>query len=166
MKWKLIALFIAVVLVSVAVYRRVFIPKFNRETATGSLDCINLRPVPPNAYRILFIGDSLTMAGTSSRLWDHFSGMAASKVDRDFVHLVTAHIQSRFGSRPVEIFYDNGGDGKIGSMLDYLRNRTNLQPNLVVLQGGENDAFDAKFQTTYKSLLHILPPPRNCYRPG
>lgn len=85
--------------------------------------------------------------------------MAASKVDRDFVHLVTAHIQSRFGSRPVEIFYDNGGDGKIGSMLDYLRNRTNLQPNLVVLQGGENDAFDAQFQTTYKSLLHIPPPP-------
>jgi hypothetical protein len=41
MKWKLIALFIAVVLVSVTVYRRVFIPRFNKEAGTATLDCIN-----------------------------------------------------------------------------------------------------------------------------
>jgi hypothetical protein len=160
MKKKLALLFVVVfvvILASVALYRRGILQRFNAVDATVALDCINSRPVPPNAYRILFIGDSLTMHASTRRLWDHFSGMAASEADRDFVHLVTAHIQSRLGSRPVEIFYDNGGNGKIGPMLDYLRNRPNLQPNLVVLQGGENDVFDTQFQTTYKSLLHFFP---------
>src|ERR1700678_2947065 len=52
----------------------------------------------PNAYRILFIGDSITRHNTNpdilARLgWDHIAGMAASSEDKDYVHLLAAKIQ-------------------------------------------------------------------------
>jgi hypothetical protein len=154
----IIVLVLATISVSALLYRLFTNPSPNAGDVTAILDAVNLRPVPPTAYRVLFIGDSLMMVVPAHRLWDHFSGMAASAADRDFVHLVAKHIQSRLGSRPVEIFYDNGGNGKIGPMLDYLRNRPDMRPDIVILQGGENDKFDAHFQSTYEGLLHYSSP--------
>ncbi len=128
-------------------------PAFNSTDSTAVLDFINTRPVPPNAFRILYIGDSLTIHGRVSQLWDRFSGMAATSPDKDFVHLSAAAIQEKLGGRPVEVFYDNGGNGKIGPMLEYLGSRPDLHPDLVVYQGGENDPFDDVFKTHYAGLL-------------
>lgn len=131
-------------------------PLFNATDVTNALDFVNNRPVPPHAYRVLFVGDSLTVHEPSRGLWDHFKGMAATTPGNDFVHLATSHIQERLASRPVEAFYDNGGKGKIGQMLEYAQTRPNLRPDLVILQGGENDLFDATFQQTYHSLLQAF----------
>jgi hypothetical protein len=126
---------------------------FNSVDTTHNLNYFNNRPMPPNAYRVLFIGDSLTYHGQTANLWNYDSGMAASSPDKDFVHLVTKHIQEKLGTRPVEILINNGGNGKIGTMLSYLKNHPELRPDLVILQGGENDPFDDVFQQTYRSLL-------------
>lgn len=61
--------------------------------------------------------------------------------------------------RPVEAFYDNGGDGKIRSMLEYLLLRK-LSPDLVIIQGGENDELNDKFREYYPQLLDYYPVPR------
>jgi hypothetical protein len=41
-------------------------------------------------------------------------------------------------------------------MLEYAQTGPGLRPDLVILQGGENDPFDATFQQTYHSLLHAF----------
>jgi hypothetical protein len=135
-------------------------PQFNASDATSVLDAINSRPVPPNAFRVLFIGDSLTLHQPVTGLWDHFMGMAATAPANDFVHLAAAHMQLRMKKRPVEVFYDNGGRGKIGPMLIYFKEHPELKPDFVILQGGENDPFDDTFQATYRSLLRIFNPPQ------
>jgi lysophospholipase L1-like esterase len=127
---------------------------FNSVDSTAIIDFFNSRPVPSNAYRVLFIGDSLTIHGRSPKLWDYFSGMAASSPDKDFVHLSMQHLQAMLGPRPVEGFYNNGGDGKLESMYLYLKMHPELDPDLVVLQGGENDSFDENFRTVYRLLLN------------
>jgi hypothetical protein len=122
----------------------------------GPLDFINSRPSPSNAIRVLFIGDSLTIHGRAPKVWDNFCGMAAFAPERDFVHLATAHIQSSM-DRPVEAFYNKGGDGKLPSILRYLESRPHLKPDLTILQGGENDPLDASFRATYRALLERTP---------
>jgi lysophospholipase L1-like esterase len=128
---------------------------FNSVDSTPSITYLNYRPMPPNAYRILFMGDSLTYHGQTPNLWDYDSGMAASSPNNDFVHLVSQHIQSKMGRRPVEILINNGGTGKIGSMLAYLTSHPDLKPSLIIFQGGENDPFDGSFKDTYRSLLNL-----------
>ena len=136
---------------------------FNSVDSTHNLTYFNDRPMPPNAYRVLFIGDSLTYHGQTPNLWNYDSGMAASSPSQDFVHLVAQHIQDKMGRRPVEILINNGGNGKIGSMLTYLTGHPELKPSLVILQGGENDPFDASFQDTYQSLLTFYQASRTPY---
>ena len=128
-------------------------PAFNSVDSTAALDLMNYRPIPKNAVRVLFVGDSLTIHGLIPQLWDHFSGMAATSPSEDFVHRTTAYVQSRMGARPVEIFYDNGGNGRLGPMLNYISTHSDLAPDLLILQGGENDTLDLSFKDHYASLL-------------
>jgi hypothetical protein len=129
---------------------------FNPVPTGDVLDFFNARPTTTHAFRVLFIGDSLTFHSPAPKLWTYYAGMAASDAAHDFVHLTAAHMQSRMGDRPVEIFYSHGG-GKIGAMLTYLQQRPELAPNLIVLQGGENDPFDDTFYKNYRGLLDIFP---------
>lgn len=124
-----------------------------------NLDWFNTRPVPPDAFRVLYIGDSLTIAGAAPGLWDHHGGMAATDAAHDFLHLTASHVQQVLLPRPVEALLDNGGNGKIGAMLEYLERRPDLKPDLVILQGGENDAFDDSFRQIYVKLLEFYPVP-------
>lgn len=132
-------------------------PKFNAIDSTAVLDFFNSRPIPPNAYRVLFIGDSLTIHVKSPGLWDYFSGMAASCPEKDFVHISMRHIQEMLDGRPAEILYNNGGNGKLESMFLYLKMHPELRPDLVIFQGGENDAFDDTFRSTYRAILNEFP---------
>ncbi len=108
----------------------------------------------PNAYRILFVGDSITRHGVSdwtrqSLGWDHLAGMAASSADKDYVHLLAARIQGTMLDRTVEIYYDaqvtpNTNRGfKAGTFADkHARLQTlkdDFRPNLVVVQLGEHE---------------------------
>lgn len=133
------------------------VPAFNATDTSNALDFLNLRPMPPSAFRLLFIGDSLMMHGVSKGLWDVACGMAATKPENDFVHLITRRMQELIGL-PIEILCNNGGDGRLFSMLSYAR-RTELFPHLIILQGGENDQFDRYFREAYEALLDFYPVP-------
>jgi lysophospholipase L1-like esterase len=124
---------------------------------TATLDFMNHRPIPPDAYRVLFIGDSITLSFGSPHIWDHVSGMAATTPERDFVHLTVARLQSELSPRPVESVYALGAGGKIGGMLSYLRSQSGWTPDLVILQGGENDKFNTDFRETYSALISASP---------
>lgn len=129
---------------------------FNPVPTGDVLDFFNERPVPGNAYRVLFVGDSLTFHSPAPKLWTYYAGMAASDAAHDFVHLAANHMQSRMGQRPVEIFYNHGG-GKIGPMLAYAQAHPELRPNLIVVQGGENDPFNDEYIAHYRGLLEVFP---------
>lgn len=130
----------------------------NSQNTTGALDFINSRPIPPNALRVLFIGNSLTMHAVTPGVWDIASGMAASSPEKDYVHLVVKGMQER-EARPVEALYNNGGNGKLAETLEYLQFRI-LNPDIVFIQGGENDAFDDRFRAIYPALLDHYSAPR------
>ncbi|HTL67255.1 MAG TPA: beta-L-arabinofuranosidase domain-containing protein [Lacunisphaera sp.] len=108
----------------------------------------------PNAYRILFVGDSITRHGVSDRTrrdlgWDHVAGMAASSAAKDYVHLLAARIQRTMPERKVEIYYDsqvtkrNSDRFEEGSFADKQARLESLQdgfhPHLVVVQLGEHE---------------------------
>jgi len=108
----------------------------------------------PNAYRILFVGDSITLHGVSDSTrrdlgWDHVAGMAASAPERDYVHLLAARIQDAMPERKVEIYYDSQVTREIehgfkeGTFAaKHARLQTiaaDLRPHLVVIQLGEHE---------------------------
>jgi lysophospholipase L1-like esterase len=112
----------------------------------------NSRPVPTNAYRILFVGDSLTCHGPLEGVWDKFNGMAATSYTNDFVHLFATRVQMDLGSqRPVEIFLVCAGPLK--AMHSQILNQPGLKPDLIVFQGGENDEYNEAFKKEYRQLL-------------
>ncbi|AHF89200.1 hypothetical protein OPIT5_01935 [Opitutaceae bacterium TAV5] len=112
-------------------------------------------PSAPDAWRILFVGDSITRHGvndwTRQNLgWNHLAGMAASAADKDYVHLLAARIQATMPGRKVEIWYDSqvttrvAHDFKGGSFADKHARlsqtlRKDFRPHLVVIQLGEHE---------------------------
>ena len=130
-------------------------PVFNSVDTNAILDFFNQRPIASTGYRVLFIGDSLTIHGQVPNLWDAYTGMAASSAENDFVHLITQRLQSQTKQRPIEILYDNGGNGRLGTMLAYYQSQPSLAPDLIILQGGENDTFDSVFREQYLQLLAL-----------
>jgi hypothetical protein len=125
-------------------------PKLNSVSKFEVLTFFNSRPVPPNAYRILFIGDSLTCHGPQDKVWDLFNGMAATTYGNDFVHLFATKAQEHL-SRPVEIFLVAAGP--LADLLEQIKSQPRLSPDLIVYQGGENDNFDDAFKNKYHNLL-------------
>ena len=66
----------------------------------------------PGVYRIMFTGNSITMHGFNEGTirdlgWDRQCGMAASKLENDYVHLFAARVaETRPGER-IEICYNS-----------------------------------------------------------
>jgi len=129
---------------------------FNLVSADDMIDFFNARPIPLKAYRVLYIGDSLTLHAPSKTLWGYYSGMAASDARHDYVHLSAAHMQAKMPGRPVEIFYCKA-NGKLAAMFAYCQAHPEIKPDLIVQQGGENDPFDDAFKTNYRALLDAFP---------
>jgi hypothetical protein len=126
----------------------------------------------PNAYRILFVGDSITRHGTSDAVkkqlgWDHVSGMAASSPDKDYVHLLANRIQATMPDRKVEIYYpgdvtsreaDAGGhkSGTAAAAASMLSGSLTITPHLVVVQLGEHEdeaKGEAFLRDNYEKLV-------------
>ncbi|QHS51097.1 SGNH/GDSL hydrolase family protein [Edaphobacter sp. 12200R-103] len=132
--------------------------RLNSADTTSQLDFINSRPFPPDAFKVLFIGDSLMIHGQLKGVWDVSSGMAASRPENDYVHLVSKGLQEEI-TRPAEALYNNGGNGRLREILEYIQVR-NLAPDMVIIQGGENDTFDRQFREYYPQLLDFYACPR------
>lgn len=108
----------------------------------------------PNAYRVLFVGDSITRHGVSDWTrqklgWDHVAGMAASSPEKDYVHLLAVRIQRTMPDRKVEIYFDSQvthetnqafKDGTFaGKHARLLTIPDSFRPHLVVVQLGEHE---------------------------
>lgn len=127
-----------------------------------------LSTIPKNAYRILFVGNSITQHGFNAGSiqtmgWDHVSGMAASAQSKDYVHLLAAKIQALMPRRPVAVRITSLIAGGMGSP-DYristvVADSEGYNPNLVIVQHGEHEqeplGADALTQT-YNKLLDLF----------
>jgi len=126
----------------------------NQDNKNSIVYFFNNRPIASSTdtFRILFIGDSLTLVGPTPGVWDWYSGMAATDCSKDFVHLFANRVQQN-KTKQVEIFYDASGLlADMKSNLDsYILNQA--RPNLVVMQGGENDIYDQATREVYDQLL-------------
>lgn len=109
------------------------------------VDDPQLPPKAANAYRILYIGDSITRHGTSKSIvaklgWDHVAGMAASTEAKDYAHLLGSRLQEALPDKKIELsFHGKGGSGKVAERLSALAGFAALSPDLVVIQLGEHE---------------------------
>jgi hypothetical protein len=139
-------------------------------------------PDLPNAYRILFIGDSITIHGTNADVqrelkWNHVAGMAASKMELDFAHRLAALIQGTLPDRVVQIAYPVIAPNFAESIAQYrlgtagqnaatIQASKSLRPNLIVIQLGEHERESdgmsvtrANYERLFKSFDEWSPKP-------
>ena len=119
-----------------------------------------------SAERVLFLGNSITRHGPKADIgWTSDWGMAASSIEKDYVHLVASGLGDLAGKKP-EIQFTNIADferetakfdleGKLKANLEF-------KPTLVVVALGENvpglktDEAKAQFKADFAKLLTML----------
>ena len=116
-----------------------------------------------NAERVLFLGNSITRHGPAPKIgWIDDWGMAASALEKDFVHQVASGIAAMIGKDP---------EKKITNIADFERNlatydiatklkaELDFKPTLVIIAIGENvaalktDDAKAQFKASFARLL-------------
>ncbi|MBF8720179.1 SGNH/GDSL hydrolase family protein [Pseudomonas guariconensis] len=113
------------------------------------------------AYRILFIGDSITLHGVSdwtrkSLGWTHVSGMAASKPGKDYASGLVNRIASQRKQQVVSCFHTYGGSGKALERLHAMNEVADSDPDLVIIQLGEHEKEsdgESALRKSYAALL-------------
>ncbi len=113
--------------------------------------------------KILFIGNSITLANSTPAFgWTHSWGMAATALDKDYVHLTLETLAER--GLPLEWHLlsrnCNVCDGVIGEYMENIYDVGELHPEYVVVQLGENsneaEALGGKLTAQYRQLLESL----------
>ncbi len=100
-----------------------------------------------NAFRILFVGNSITRHGIAiDKLykgaplkWDHVAGMAASCEDKDFAHLLAASLQAAMPGRKLELYFHDVNWLLAGGKLAGADDKPYPHPHVVVVQTGEHE---------------------------
>ncbi|MBB3239014.1 hypothetical protein FHW68_000486 [Pseudomonas sp. Tn43] len=116
------------------------------------------------AYRILFVGDSITLHGfdetTRKNLgWSHISGMAASSRQSDYVSILSREISDARKQPTAVCYHTAGGGGTVDQRLRALGSVINMRPNLVVIQLGEHEDIRSGIdilEKNYKKLITAL----------
>lgn len=107
--------------------------------------------------RMLVVGDSISQHGPRESLgWAGNWGMAASSIDKDWVHLLHARIVAARGGAAVDLRIDAEGGGKTSDKLKRLATLAGGAADLVLVQLGENDntpELIAAFERDYTALL-------------
>lgn len=124
-----------------------------------------LRP-DVDASRVLFLGNSITRHGPAPKIgWADDWGMAASALEKDYVHLVAAGLGESAGKRP-EIRFANIADFE-RNLATYdldarLKAEFEFRPTLVIVAIGENVAAlqteesKAQFKSSLGKLLEAV----------
>lgn len=135
----------------------------NRTTNPSFIDTSN--NIKGKAFKLLIIGNSLTRHGIAENIgWTHVSGMAATKMTNDFVHLLFYKVENLLPSRKIELRIANFADfernysafdfGSVDKLVDY-------QPDIIVFQLGENVSFNqlntpSLFEKKYTYLINCF----------
>jgi lysophospholipase L1-like esterase len=128
----------------------------------GTEQGATLRP-EINTDRVLFLGNSITRHGKAPNIgWNDDWGMAASALEKDYVHRVTAGIAGLAGKKP---------EVRVANIADFERNLATydvalklkaefeFKPTLVIVAIGENvpalatDEAKAQFKASFGKLL-------------
>lgn len=110
-------------------------------------------------YRIYFIGNSITRHGYNQHTidkfgWGHQAGMAASSEEKDYAHRLGTMLATRMPDTPVRIYFGPGSNPI--RALNELDQAKSFQPNLVIVQLGENikkDMPEDRIRERYRALL-------------
>lgn len=137
----------------------------DNEALKSQLDVVSAAERQSNseaAYRILFVGDSITRHGfnknTEAKLgWGHLAGMAASAEVADYAHQFAELMQQRFSDRKVEVyFHTSGGGGSAAERLSAIDDVKPIAPHMVVIQLGEHEkqaTGEEALRSNYAALL-------------
>jgi len=138
----------------------------------GEQQAGKLRP-EIKADRVLFLGNSITRHGPAPKIgWNDDWGMAATALEKDFVHLVASGLGELAGKKP-EIMLKNIADFERGlgtyDIAANLKSELAFKPTLVIVAIGENVAAlqteeaKAQFKAGLQKLLDAL---KNSGRPS
>lgn len=118
------------------------------------------------ADRVLFLGNSITRHGPAPKIgWTGDWGMAASAVEKDYVHLVAAGLEALAGKKPSILFTNIADFERNPATYDIaatLKEELDFKPTLVIVAIGENvaalktDDDRARFKTAFGRLLDAV----------
>ncbi|EDL56416.1 SGNH/GDSL hydrolase family protein [Gimesia maris] len=116
--------------------------------------------------RILFLGNSITLHGPSKKIgWEGNWGMAASRQDKDYVHIVASSLAESSSNTPQTMVKNIATFERQYATFDIteqLQDTIAFRPDLVILAIGENvpqlktTEEQAKFQASVEKLLKQL----------
>lgn len=130
--------------------------------SVGSQEAGKLRP-GIDAERVLFLGNSITRHGPAPKIgWNDDWGMAASALEKDYVHLVAAGLAELAGKKPRILFTNIADFERTLAAYDIgakLKAEFEFKPTLVIVAIGENVAAlqtpeaRAQFRASVDKLL-------------
>jgi hypothetical protein len=140
--------------------------------ATATVQAQEEAPKPALAFgsmpvgRILFLGNSITLHGPAPNIgWTGNWGMAASREDLDYVHLLHSKITTVAGGKP-EIMVRNIAEFERGlgtfRIKEQLKKELEFRPDIVVVAIGENasspETAEARqqFRDSFDNLLAAI----------
>ena len=114
----------------------------------------------PAYHKVLFVGDSITSHGPKDTLgWSLNCGMAASAIEKDYVHLLLGKLTAaQKGVAPESMVVAEGG-GKLTDKLQFVGRFKAYQADLAIVQMGENDNADVSetgFQQPYEQIVNAI----------
>lgn len=118
-----------------------------------------------DTFKILVIGNSISRHGMAKDIgWNHINGMAATSIEKDYVHLLFKDIENKFPQNRICL--------RISSFATFERDLCKIetrkidslvlyQPDLIVFQLGENvciqnKADGLKFEEKYIELINYF----------
>lgn len=116
--------------------------------------------------RILFVGNSITRHAAAPHIgWNHDWGMAASSIDKDYVHLIAKQVQKNDPDAAFCICHVGDWERNYktgGEVLPYFAEARGFKADTVVMRLIENcptDGFEPElFRREYKRLIDYLAP--------
>ncbi len=113
-----------------------------------------------DAYRYVAFGNSVTCGEITENLWWGNWGMAASSMEKDYVHILSAEIEQRlscpvetevYSLKPWELAQDRS------SLLEDISDSLDETTDLVTIQSGENiTQFQETLQIDYYDLVSFI----------
>jgi hypothetical protein len=137
--------------------------QMNRTIIPAFIDTCNNKS--GEQFKILIIGNSLSYHGIAKESgWNHISGMAASKIEHDFAHLIFEKTGDLLPNKKIFL--------RISNLTEFERNYSTFDfavidslvsyhPDLIVFQLGENVSFDEintqqLFEKKYVDLINCF----------
>lgn len=115
------------------------------------------------AKKVLFVGNSITLHEKAPQIgWNYNWGMAASTEQNDYVHIVLAYLQSKFGN--VNYCICNVGKWELNytdeNVIYEFENVKKFKPDLIIVRFGENvksERFDKNvFANKFEKFINYL----------